>query len=118
MRPGRRRAAIIGGSMSGLLCALNLRQRGWQVDVFGRSPVPWRCRGAGILTHPEMLTAMAEIGIDCSRDFGIPVERRLVLDGGGNLVAQRRCPQTATSWTRLFDLLSVHFGAGHYHLGK
>ena len=26
--------------MSGLFCALNLRQRGWQVDVFERSPVP------------------------------------------------------------------------------
>ena len=104
--------------MSGLLCALNLRQRGWQVDVFERSPVPLRGRGAGIMTHPEMLTAMAEIGIDCSHDFGIPVERRLLLDGGGNLVAQRLCPQTATSWNRLFDLLSAHFGAGHYHLGK
>ena len=39
--------------MSGLLCALNLRQRGWQVDVFERSPVPLRGRGAGIMTHPE-----------------------------------------------------------------
>jgi len=118
MRPRRRRAAIIGGSMSGLFCALNLRQRGWQVDVFERSPVPLRGRGAGIVTHPEMLAAMAEVGIDCSADVGIPIERRLVLDAGGKLVAQRRCPQTATSWHRLFDLLSAHFGARHYHLGK
>jgi 2-polyprenyl-6-methoxyphenol hydroxylase-like FAD-dependent oxidoreductase len=117
MRPGRR-AAIIGGSMSGLLCALNLRQRGWQVDVFERSPVPLSGRGAGIMTHPEMRAALSELGIDCANDFGIPVERRLVLDVAGNAVARRRCPQTATSWNRLFELLSAEFGASHYHLGK
>jgi len=118
MRPGRRRAAIIGGSMSGLLCALNLRQRGWQVDVFERSPVPLSGRGAGIMTHPEMRAALADIGIDCTNDFGIPVERRLVLDAAGNPIARRRCPQTATSWNRLFELLSGAFGVSHYHLGK
>jgi 2-polyprenyl-6-methoxyphenol hydroxylase-like FAD-dependent oxidoreductase len=104
--------------MSGLLCALNLRQRGWQVDIFERSPVPLRGRGAGIMTHPEMLAALSALGIDCGSNFGIPVERRLVLDAGGDPVAQRLCPQTATSWNRLFELLSQHFGAERYHLGK
>jgi 2-polyprenyl-6-methoxyphenol hydroxylase-like FAD-dependent oxidoreductase len=104
--------------MSGLLCALNLRQRGWQVDVFERSPVPLSGRGAGIMTHPEMRAALADIGIDCTNDFGIPVERRLVLDAAGNPIARRRCPQTATSWNRLFELLSGAFGVSHYHLGK
>jgi len=118
MRPGRRRAAIIGGSMSGLLCALNLRQRGWQVDIFERSPVPLRGRGAGIMTHPEMRAALSRLGVDCANNFGIPVEHRLVLDAAGNPVAQRRCPQTATSWNHLFELLSAEFGAKHYHLGK
>jgi 2-polyprenyl-6-methoxyphenol hydroxylase-like FAD-dependent oxidoreductase len=118
MRPGRRRAAIIGGSMSGLLCALNLSRRGWQVDVFERSPVALRGRGAGIMTHPEMRAALAELGIDCSRNFGIPVEIRVLLDQGGAQVATRRCPQTATSWNRLFELLIAGFGQIHYHLGK
>jgi 2-polyprenyl-6-methoxyphenol hydroxylase-like FAD-dependent oxidoreductase len=118
MRPERRRAAIIGGSMSGLLCALNLRQRGWQVDIFERSPVPLRGRGAGIMTHPEMRAALATIGIDCANNFGIPVERRLVLDALGNPIAGRHCPQTATSWNRLFELLCAEFGVNHYHLGK
>ena len=104
--------------MSGLLCALNLRQRGWQVDVFERSPVPLRGRGAGIMTHPELRVALSAIGIDCTDDFGIPVERRLVLDADGSQVAQRLCPQTATSWNRLFELLSAAFGPDQYHLGK
>lgn len=104
--------------MSGLLCALNLRQRGWQVDIFERSPVPLRGRGAGIMTHPEMRAALAKIGIDCANNFGIPVERRLALDALGNPIARRHCPQTATSWNRLFELLYAEFGASHYHLGK
>ena len=104
--------------MSGLLCALNLRQRGWQVDIFERSPVPLRGRGAGIMTHPEMRAALSKIGVDCANNFGIPVERRLVLDAAGNPVARRLCPQTATSWNRLLELLSAEFGASHYHLGK
>jgi 2-polyprenyl-6-methoxyphenol hydroxylase-like FAD-dependent oxidoreductase len=104
--------------MSGLLCALNLRQRGWQVEVFERSPVPLRGRGAGIMTHPELRAALSEIGIDCTDDFGIPVKRRLVLAADGSQVAQRLCPQTATSWNRLFELLSAAFGPDHYHLGK
>jgi 2-polyprenyl-6-methoxyphenol hydroxylase-like FAD-dependent oxidoreductase len=118
MRPERRRAIIIGGSMSGLLCGLNLRQRGWLVDIFERSPLPLRGRGAGIMTHPEMRAALAELGIDCGSNFGIPVERRVVLDAAGNPVAKRLCPQTATSWNRLFELLIARFGQIHYHLGK
>jgi 2-polyprenyl-6-methoxyphenol hydroxylase-like FAD-dependent oxidoreductase len=118
MRPGRRRAAIIGGSMSGLLCALNLRQRGWQVEVFERSAVPLTGRGAGIMTHPEMRLALSQLGVDCSGNFGIPIERRLVLDQSGRQLAQKSCPQTATSWNRLFELLAAQFGQQHYHLGK
>jgi 2-polyprenyl-6-methoxyphenol hydroxylase-like FAD-dependent oxidoreductase len=104
--------------MSGLLCALNLRQRGWQVDVFERSPVPLSGRGAGIMTHPELRAALTKLGVDCANNFGIAVERRLVLDAAGNPVARRLCPQTATSWNRLFELLGAEFGSSHYHLGK
>src|SRR5215831_3575720 len=47
-----RRALIVGGSMAGLLSALFLRRRGWDVALFERSPVPLTGRGAGIMTHP------------------------------------------------------------------
>jgi 2-polyprenyl-6-methoxyphenol hydroxylase-like FAD-dependent oxidoreductase len=113
-----RRAVVIGGSMSGLFAALYLRRQGWQVDVFERSPVALIGRGAGIMTHPEMHRALGDLGLDSSRDFGVPVERRFVLDRAGQVVCERRCPQIATSWNRLFDLLAGAFGAKHYHLGR
>ena len=42
----RRRAVIIGGSMSGLFTAAFLRRIGWDADVFERSPVELVGRGA------------------------------------------------------------------------
>ena len=104
--------------MSGLFAGLYLRRQGWRVDVFERSPLALIGRGAGIMTHPEMHRALAGLGIDSSRDFGVPVERRLVLDGAGEVICERRYPQTATSWNRLFDLLIAAFGSEHYHLGR
>ena len=72
MRKHRRRALIIGGSMSGLFAALYLRRCGWDADVFERF-VSLRPR-AGIMTHPEMREALAELGIDSSSNFsGCPL---------------------------------------------
>jgi hypothetical protein len=104
--------------MSGLFAALYLRRRGWEADVFERSPAPLSGRGAGIMTHPEMRDALAELGIDSSSNFGVPIERRVVLDRAGEVIAERTCPQTATSWNRLFEMLGAAFGGEHYHLGK
>lgn len=113
-----RRAVVIGGSMSGLFAALYLRRQGWQVDVFERSPVALTERGAGIMTHPEMHRALADLGLDSTHDFGVQVEGRLVLDRAGNVICERRLQQTATSWNRLFELLNAAFGAACYHLGR
>jgi 2-polyprenyl-6-methoxyphenol hydroxylase-like FAD-dependent oxidoreductase len=113
-----RRAIIIGGSMSGLFCALYLRRHGWLVDVFERSPVALTGRGAGIMTHAEMHAALADLGLDTSHGFGVPIEQRLTLGADGAVIAERRCPQTATSWNRLFEVLREAFGHEHYHPAK
>ena len=48
-KAGKRRALIVGGSMSGLLAALMLRRAGWDVDVFERVESELAGRGAGIV---------------------------------------------------------------------
>ncbi len=58
----KRRAIIIGGSMSGLFAAAFLRQIGWDTDVYERSDVELVGRGAGITTHPELLDALEKSG--------------------------------------------------------
>jgi 2-polyprenyl-6-methoxyphenol hydroxylase-like FAD-dependent oxidoreductase len=113
-----RRAIVIGGSMSGLFAGLVLRQRGWEVDIFERSPVALTGRGAGIMTHPEMRRALADLGLNASRNFGVPIRRRLVFDAAGRAIAELACPQKATSWNRLHEMLTRAFGEERYHLRK
>src|SRR5918911_2159828 len=99
--PGKRpRAVIIGGSMSGLFAAAFLRGMGWNVDVFERSPVELVGRGAGITTHPELLDALEASGAG-TRDLGVEVEKRLVIDRRGRIIGEGPLRQILNSWGRL-----------------
>src|SRR5262249_5416923 len=100
----RRRASIIGGSMSGLFAAAFLRQKGWDADVYERSTVELVGRGAGITTHPELLDALHKSGAG-TRDLGIEVEKRIALDRDGHVIAEKHLPQILTSWDRWQRLL-------------
>ena len=104
--------------MSGLFSALYLRQRGWDVEVYERSTAPLTGRGAGIMTHPELRAALADLGLDTAQDFGVPIPGRLVLDTAHAIVARKTFPQIATSWNRLYEMLMGAIGAAHYQLGK
>ena len=90
MNSPARRALVVGGSMSGLFSALYLRRRGWDVDVYERSSAPLTGRGAGIMTHPELRSALTDLGLDTTQNFGVPIEGRVVLDAAGNVIA-RKC---------------------------
>src|SRR5947207_13042558 len=52
----RRRALIIGGSMSGPFAALMLQRPGRDVGVFERVATALAGRGAGILAPPELIS--------------------------------------------------------------
>ena len=112
----KRRAVIIGGSMSGLFTAAFLRQIGWQADVYERSGVELVGRGAGITTHPELLAALEASGAG-TKDLGVTVDKRIALDLGGNVIAEKHLTQILTSWDRLQRLLRDTIEPAHYHLG-
>ncbi|HYZ44325.1 MAG TPA: FAD-dependent monooxygenase, partial [Xanthobacteraceae bacterium] len=112
---GNRRAVIIGGSMSGLFAAAFLRQIGWDVDVYERSPVELVGRGAGITTHPELLEALEKSGAG-TRDLGIEVDKRITLDRDGRVIAEKHLPQILTSWDRLQRLMRATVPEASYHL--
>jgi 2-polyprenyl-6-methoxyphenol hydroxylase-like FAD-dependent oxidoreductase len=114
--PRSRRAVIIGGSMSGLFTAAFLRQVGWDVDVYERSPVELVGRGAGITTHPELMEALEKSGAG-TESLGITVERRITIDRAGRVIGERHLPQILTSWDRLQRLLRETIDRAHYHLG-
>lgn len=114
----RRRALVIGGSMSGLFAAILLRRAGFEVDVFERAHVELTGRGAGIVTHAEMRAVLAAAGCSPDHDLGVDIEERRTLDRSGRVVGRQTCPQTLTSWDRVFRMLRDGFPADRYHLGK
>jgi 2-polyprenyl-6-methoxyphenol hydroxylase-like FAD-dependent oxidoreductase len=114
---GSRRAIVIGGSMSGLFTAAFLRQIGWEVDVYERSPVELVGRGAGITSHPELLEALERSGAGTG-NLGVEVEKRIVIDRKGGVIAERPLRQILTSWDRLQSLLRETTSPGRYHLGR
>jgi 2,6-dihydroxypyridine 3-monooxygenase len=61
--PSGPRVAVIGGSLGGLIAALQLRDVGCDVQVFERSPVPLEGRGAGIVLHPVTTRSFEEHGL-------------------------------------------------------
>jgi 2-polyprenyl-6-methoxyphenol hydroxylase-like FAD-dependent oxidoreductase len=112
----KRRAVIIGGSMSGLFSAAFLRQIGWDVDVYERSKVELVGRGAGITGHPELFDALHASGAGTER-LGIEVPKRIAIDREGRITNERPLRQILTSWDRLQRLLRATIDPARYHLG-
>jgi 2-polyprenyl-6-methoxyphenol hydroxylase-like FAD-dependent oxidoreductase len=103
--------------MSGLFSAAFLRQIGWEVDVYERSPVELVGRGAGITTHPELLNALELSGAG-TRDLGVEVEKRITIDRKGRVIGVKPLRQILTSWDRLQRLLRETVAPERYHLGR
>lgn len=115
-RDRRRRAVVVGGSMSGLLVGLMLRRAGWDADIFERSGEELSGRGAGIVAQPDLLAALDTLDLETG-DLGVRVTCRRMLDRAGNVTHERDCPQEMTAWERVWRLLRDAFPAQHHHRG-
>jgi len=112
-----RRAIVIGGSMSGLLCGLLLRRAGWDVDIYERVDSELSGRGAGIVAQQELIARLRGLGL-ATEDLGVRITTRKVLDARGRLTCEIRCPQVLTAWERVYRLLRDAFPPEHYHRGR
>jgi 2-polyprenyl-6-methoxyphenol hydroxylase-like FAD-dependent oxidoreductase len=110
-----RRALVIGASMAGLFATALLRRAGWDAQVFDRTPVELFGRGAGIVTHDELLQALDLSGA-CLRDLGITVEERIALGRDGRVVERLPFRQIVTSWDRLHQILRATVPNDIHHL--
>lgn len=110
-----KRAIVVGGSISGLFAACLLRQKGWLVDVYERSDVELKGRGAGIVSHQELLDILVESGAGIN-DLGVHIDDRVLFDRIGNVIGRHRFPQIVTSWDRLQNLGRQVQPEGSYHL--
>ncbi len=112
-----KRAAIIGGSMSGLLSGLLLRQAGWDVDIFERVDSELSGRGAGIVAQYELIERLRGLGLATS-ELGVHITTRKIIDAQGRLTHEIECPQVLTAWERVYRLLRDAFPPEHYHRGR
>jgi 2-polyprenyl-6-methoxyphenol hydroxylase-like FAD-dependent oxidoreductase len=110
-----RRAIVIGGSISGLCAASLLRNAGWQVDVFERSDVELKGRGAGIVSHQALRDILVESGAGIE-DLGVHIDERILFDAAGRQIGHHRYPQIVTSWDRVQNLVRRLQPEGSYHL--
>jgi 2-polyprenyl-6-methoxyphenol hydroxylase-like FAD-dependent oxidoreductase len=110
----RRRAVVIGGSMSGLLAALMLARRGWETDVFERVSGELAGRGAGIVVQPGLIARIGQLGLDI-RELGVAITKRQILDREGRVIAASACPQLLTAWECVYRVLRNAFADGRYH---
>jgi 2-polyprenyl-6-methoxyphenol hydroxylase-like FAD-dependent oxidoreductase len=110
----KRRALVVGGSMSGLLAGIMLSRRGWHVDIFERVEKELAGRGAGIVAQTELIARMQALGLD-TRDLGVAMTTRKILDRAGRVTVTLECPQVLTAWERVYRVLRDAFPPERYH---
>lgn len=113
----RRRAVIVGGSLSGLFAGLMLRRLGWQVQIFEQTVGPLGIRGAAVAGHDELQAIYAACGISAPRPPAIDVAGRHAYDRAGQPVHFHPHPQYMTYWRNVYGMLRRHFPDADYHQG-
>lgn len=118
MNSGQGKTAIIaGGSIGGLFAAVALLRAGWNVRIHERIGEELAGRGAGIVTHPELLDAFELLDVN-TKDLGVMVDERVAFDQSGNVARRLSFPQLVTSWDRIHSLLRSLIPDGAYQLGS
>jgi 2,6-dihydroxypyridine 3-monooxygenase len=112
------RVAVVGGSLGGLITALQLRDVGCDVHVFERSPVPLEGRGAGIVLHPVTTRYFEEHGLlDLGRVSSSATTLRY-LTGEDGVLLEEPILYRFTSYATLYAALVDSFERDRYHLGR
>ncbi|MDP3983643.1 MAG: NAD(P)-binding protein [Acidimicrobiia bacterium] len=114
----RRLLAVMGGSIGGLTAAVLLRDAGWEVEVFERSPSTLAGRGAGIVLHPESARYLVDrLGYRLDQ---ISERARWLrfLDRDGKPTYQTECRYRFTAWNTLYLPLRQSLGEDAYHFGR
>jgi 2-polyprenyl-6-methoxyphenol hydroxylase-like FAD-dependent oxidoreductase len=99
------KAIIIGGSVGGLMAALLLRKRGWDVMVYERAVGDLAGRGAGLGVSEELLDVMARAGAPFERSAGIAQAAHVWMDNDGSIVYEHRRNLMASAWARVYQPL-------------
>jgi 2,6-dihydroxypyridine 3-monooxygenase len=111
------RVAIVGGSLGGLTAGVLLRDAGFDVTVYERSPAELQERGAGIGFLPASSRYLVErAGIDLD-DISVATHHIRYLDRAGNVVHDAPHAYRFSSWNTVYRRLLGCFDREQYSLG-
>ena len=112
-----KKAAIIGGSMSGLFAANFLKKIGWEYSIHEMVPEKLSGRGAGIATYDE-LAKLVYFTTGFKDPLGTKCNERVVLNKHNSITKKTNYPQVFTSWQYLYDILLSKINKSKYYLGE
>jgi 2-polyprenyl-6-methoxyphenol hydroxylase-like FAD-dependent oxidoreductase len=69
------------------------------------------------VAQPELTARLDALGLD-TRDLGVAITARQILDSTGRVTVTAKCPQILTAWERVYRLLRDAFPADRYHRGR
>lgn len=115
---GQARAVVVGGSVGGLTVGLLLRDLGFAVEIFERTPSAVDSHGGGIVLQPDSLRWFVERSSQGSAELGTPTHFVQYLDSNNNLIHREQRTWNCTSWGRYHRALLADFGTEHYHYGE
>jgi 2,6-dihydroxypyridine 3-monooxygenase len=111
-------AIVVGGSIGGLTAALLLRDLGFKVDVYERTPTPLEGRGSGIVLQPDTVRWFVERSTQDLADLRTSTSYVQYLDRDGDIVQSDKTTWTYTSWGTFYRALLADFGTDNYHYGE
>jgi 2,6-dihydroxypyridine 3-monooxygenase len=114
----RDHVAIVGGSLGGLTAALLLRDLGFDVHVYERSPSELVQRGAGIGFLPDAARYLCERAHLPLAQLCVSTSRIRYLDRRGSILYEAAHRYRSSSWNTVYRHLLSLWGRECYHLGQ
>jgi 2,6-dihydroxypyridine 3-monooxygenase len=113
------KVVVIGGSLGGLFTAIALYHTNCDVEVFEKSSVNMKDRGAGIVLQMETVNFLKVHNIISNGAvISIPSYKKQYLKKDDSIASEEPILQLMTFWELLYHILRNVFPNNHYHNDK
>jgi 2,6-dihydroxypyridine 3-monooxygenase len=112
------RVIVIGGSIGGLTVGLLLRDLGFYVTIFERTPEYLTGRGGGIVLQPDTLRWFRERSQFRPEDVSTSTDRLRYISNNNMVLYEEHVDWRYASWDGIYTALLADFGRENYILGE
>lgn len=109
---------IVGGSVGSLVTGISMLKKGFDVNIFERSPSEMQGRGAGLVIQPGLKDFIIDNGLSTENLFGISAHERQILNLHGDVISRYNNEGSFSSWSHLWNQLRDFFPDERYHYGS